>query len=468
MIYVPPEERPPVQFRSRERIILLAGDEIAYGELLTRAFPRVRFWDEPPRNVLEDRNRPPDALPLRSLAECQNEYVEIYFDPDWLPRWEWDEEFGLWDDGPRPFPNARFERTTKFLRDGEYHDVREDARRTWGVGRIYFRIIAGNKEHESIARKALRLLNKVASSENLMMAYTETLEIFNLDARYAPLIGHHARRWCLEKPDRLLNANPGLDGCGYRPKPEGFVPPPVLAPPPHKNEAILRARAESEAVLRELPSIVRSRGWFATPADEIAYADLLAETFPGVRFVEEAIRTSAHWPMPDIRPQASLADCFAKEVHVVFDPSWDLRWRSVWVKEDYWQWTYGAIPLPNGTILRRTFAWAAGFDKPRPIDMDKTTTLCASWIYIRVEPGNKEHEAIARKVFGLIGKIANRRNLVLIANKTFEIVDASPRRTPWVGNDARRWCLEKPDRRLTGLGSGYSVPPNSSYRPKPE
>jgi len=172
--------------------------------------------------------------------------------------------------------------------------------------------------------------------------------------------------------------------------------------------------------------------------------------------------------MPDVRPQTSLADCWAEEVHIVFDPSWELRWRTVWIHNDYREWTYGAIPLPNGTISRATFEWPGRTDKPQPIDIDKKTTLYASWVYIHVEPGNKEHEAIARKVLGLIGRVADRKNLVRVANKSFEIVDSKPRGAPWVGHDARRWCLEKSSRRLAGWTWGWSSQPNWSYRPKAE
>ena len=456
-----------IRFRSREQIILIAADEMAYSQLLTQTFPGVRFWDDIPRETLQDRTRPPDALPLRSLTECRGFSAEIIFDPDWLPRWEWNEKIGQWNKGPFPYPNAVIQRITRTWRDEEIRDAQESNHKTWGCGRIFFRIFAGNREHESIARKAIRLLNKIASNKDLMMAYTETLEIFYLKCRYAPLIGHHARRWCLEKPDRLLDATPGIDGWGYRPKPEGFVPPPVLAPPPHKNKTILRARAESDAVLRTPRSIVHQEGWVATPADELAYASLLAETFPGIRFVEVPLVTSTRWPMPDVRPQAFLTKCTTDKVHIVFDPTWELRWRPIWIKNNDWQWTYGAIPLPNGTISRSTLDQRSGVGNHPPMDMEKTTVLYASWIYIHAKPGNKKHAAIARKAFDLIGKIANKRDLLRVDNKTLEVIDPNPRRTPWIGDDARRWCLEKPTRRLADWSQWYSAEPNWRYRPKP-
>ncbi len=456
----------PVCFRGREWIAILA-DELAYADLLAEAFPGVRFVES--GNSVSIDKPPPDIQPRASLADCVDTMVHIVFDPSWTLRWRPNKATGWWTYDPDPLPNGTMNRMTIWQPQGAPRPLpyNMDGRSTWGRynGRVYFRIRSGNKEHESFARKALRLFGKVASNKNLMMAYTETLEIFNLDARHAPLIGHHARRWCLEKPDRLLGATRGLDGWGYRPKPEGFVPPPVLAPPPHKNAAILRARAESEAARREPPSIVHERQWIATLADELAYADLLAATFPGVRFVEKPLRTSARWPMPDTRPQASLADCLAEEVHIVFDPSWELRWRTVWIREDYSVWTHGAIPLPNGTILRETLQLSSGPKDYEPIDMDKEPRLHAGQVRIRVEPGNKEHEAIARKALGLIDKIAKQPNLVRVARKTLEVIDDKIRSVPWIGHHAYRWCLEKPDRLLGNTGTflyGWG------YRPKPE
>lgn len=215
----------------------------------------------------------------------------------------------------------------------------------------------------------------------------------------------------------------------------------------------------------DAPVCFRGREWIAILADELAYADLLAEAFPGVRFVESGNSVSIDKPPPDIQPRASLADCVDTMVHIVFDPSWELRWRTVWIREDYSVWTHGAIPLPNGTILRETLQLSSGPKDYEPIDMDKEPRLHAGQVRIRVEPGNKEHEAIARKALGLIDKIAKQPNLVRVARKTLEVIDDKIRSVPWIGHHAYRWCLEKPDRLLGNTGTflyGWG------YRPKPE
>lgn len=87
--------------------------------------------------------------------------------------------------------------------------------------------------------------------------------------------------------------------------------------------------------------------------------------------------------------------------------------------------------------------------------MDKTSHwgLCKGRIYFRIASGNKEHETIARKALRLIGKMASKKGFVSVASDTLEVINPNPRFVPWIGIDARRWCLEKPDRRLAGVFS---------------
>ena len=59
-------------------------------------------------------------------------------------------------------------------------------------------------------------------------------------------------------------------------------------------------------------------------------------------------------PPPDIRPQASLADCVNSIVDIVFDPSWTLRWRP---NKKLDRWLYSGTPFPNGRMDRMTIWW---------------------------------------------------------------------------------------------------------------
>ncbi len=209
----------------------------------------------------------------------------------------------------------------------------------------------------------------------------------------------------------------------------------------------------------------RVREWVVTLADELAYADLLVEAFPGVRFIESRNPVSIKKPPPNIQPQASLADCVSYMVDIVFDPSWTLQWRPC--KEVDW-WCRGPIPLPNGTMDRETIWRPEGAPRPIPRDMEKISHwgLYKGRIYFRIAHGNKEHEAFARKALRLIGKMASKKNFVRVASDTLEVI-APARFVPWIGNDARRWCLEKPDRRLAGVFSGPGFA-GWGLRPKPE
>ncbi len=84
------------------------------------------------------------------------------------------------------------------------------------AGRLYFRCGKGNKEHLALARKALRLLGKVASNKIQVVEYP-SLEVVARYPKGAFLwIGHDAARWLREDPARMAYYNENWKR-GYRP-----------------------------------------------------------------------------------------------------------------------------------------------------------------------------------------------------------------------------------------------------------
>ncbi len=209
-----------VRIRKRE-IILSPADQIAYADGLVGAFPDVRFCDIP--HVLPKNEQPPE-IAVRSLAECRCEDVFIVFDPAWRPRWNCAAGVtnnNRWYIDNIPLPNARFERGRGIRRRERYKDLFDgEVPESIGSGRIYYRIASNDKAQESLARKALGLIGKVASNKNLMLVESPSLKVIRPEVRSEWWVGNDARRWCLEKPTRSLGgmAQPG-GAWTYRPKP---------------------------------------------------------------------------------------------------------------------------------------------------------------------------------------------------------------------------------------------------------
>ena len=477
-------DRHDVGIRKRE-IVLSPADQLAYAEILAREFPDVRFLDEP--HTLPKNEKPPEAT-VRSLAECRCEDVLIVFDPAWRPAWKCDSDaktYNRWYIRGLPLPNGSLERGQGVGRKEKHKDLFDgEVPESIESGRIYFRIAANDKAQDAVARKALRLIGKIASNKNLLLVRHPSLEVIWPKTTSEWWIGFDARRWCLEKPTRSLGGmwQPG-GAWAYRPVPEGLAAPPAELPgareagtPPESGTPDGQRKAKRGSVAPKIRARLpfyriskRWRAWIMTLADELAYADLLAEAFPGVRFVEKYVSAATKDPMPDIRPRATLAECPAETVHIVLDPTWEFRWRYERDKicGTYGRWVYGELPLPYGTIERNPFGRRKGGPERWPLNVDHASELEEGGIYFYSERGNKKHKAIVSTALGLIGRVASMKNFVRVDAKTLNVTDSDPGSVPWIGNGARRWCLEKHDRTFGGI---YIDPWSERWRlrPKPE
>lgn len=193
--------------RSRE-IIFSPADELAYADLLVRAFPNVRFLDCP--SVLPRGEKPPETT-VRSLAECRSDDTYIVFDPDWRPTWTCDpgpREADRWYLKNAPIPNGSWDRCGNIGQRKQY-ESRPDSKEIESIGsqEIYFRIAPRDKGQEALAAKALRLIGKMASTGNMLTLRMPAMEIAGPPRSIEYWIGHDARRWCLEKPNRTLGGS---------------------------------------------------------------------------------------------------------------------------------------------------------------------------------------------------------------------------------------------------------------------
>lgn len=210
------EPLPHVHFPGRQELVFLPEDEIAYANLLTEAFPNLRFIDDP--GSAQEGDVPPEKT-CRSVAECRYGSVFLVFDPSWEPVWRIDGN--RWYIQNPPYPNGDWSRGGVGYYGRFFEAFGRESPETICPGRIYFRVVAGDKAHASIARKALRLMNKIANNKRLNTVRPQTMEMIAEDVPYGPWVGHHARRWCLETPDRCVGGTVGPKASwAWRPMPD--------------------------------------------------------------------------------------------------------------------------------------------------------------------------------------------------------------------------------------------------------
>ena len=212
------QSSPPKISLPRREFVLSRTDIGRYSDLLVEAFPDIWFimWLEPREKDLDD---PPTILPTQSLVDWLDDSEKMYhfcrieFGKDWQPQWE-KGQFG-WSFGPAVYPNGEIEL------GGTINPARPASRDVlaspeWMAGgSINFRVDVNDKAQVTLARKALRLLGKVASNGCQTVRYP-SLEVVNRFKHGNFWIGHDAARWCREKPDRMVSSR-GRFGWGTRP-----------------------------------------------------------------------------------------------------------------------------------------------------------------------------------------------------------------------------------------------------------
>lgn len=438
---------PNVSTPGKQQVVFLPEDDAAYFDLLTETFPNIRFinWS----CILPKGERPPSKT-VRTLAEClpSSEQVTIVFDPSWSPTWKSTERENdcRWDlTDPPPFPNGEYERSSGVQSLGYVPASETEAAECIFDTRLYFRHLAGNEADARTVRKALRLFSKIASNRNLMVVNPYTGKVVVPDARHGPWIGHHARRWCLEKPGRFLDGSEGdWHPRACLPWPADAKAPPAEEGQPWPTGAFPRPPA-IEMIVRNV---------VLSPEDEIAYATLLRETMPDVRildldFVQGYKERSAGTGL--------LPDC--RQIAIVFDPSWKPGLSCPEnVSPDARR--LRKICFPIG-ILMRWFYIENRTDFRNTSAPPRSRYITPSRLVFRYIADDKKQQRMVRTALRLLGRIADNRHMIRIDPQTRKTLDENALDGPWVGHHARRWCLEQPDR---DFARGKFDP---AFRPKP-
>lgn len=193
--------------------------------------------------------------------------------------------------------------------------------------------------------------------------------------------------------------------------------------------------------------------------DEQAYLDLLRARFPSVRVYLNPLSSEIEGPEPPVVPMlTTVPERFSTFLEFAFSPGWKPTWER---DERSGEWRMRGFGYPNGTMLRcratkkckRRSDLGPGFDPP---------TLDEGEIYFRCRKDVPDDLKLARAALRLIGKIASNRNQVVVQYPILE--NRGPLEKGsfwWIGNDARRWLLEEPDRM-----TAYSVVSQQGIRPE--
>lgn len=131
--------------------------------------------------------------------------LEIIFDPKWEPRWRVSKETGEWSRDTLPYPNARMDRCELYSRSKRWSNLSPgfDPSRI-SDGMLYFRCRNEVPGDMKLARAALRLVGKVASNKGQVICeYPSMRVLFERKKGEILWLGNDARRWLLERPDRM-------------------------------------------------------------------------------------------------------------------------------------------------------------------------------------------------------------------------------------------------------------------------
>lgn len=204
----------------RTRAVSLVPDDIRlFSAALAEAYPEARYYMEPTMKQCR-RSSPPQLLIGTSLhriwqaAHRLKSDVNMILDPTWEPAWHVHHEVACWTFWPARHPYVSFRSLFGFVqpRSGV---TAIDAR-----GDIAVYCDPGNEDHYRFAARFYRLFSKFASNRHLIEVKHPSGEVTEayIDRGAWRWVGHEARRWAAEDPNRYLTFR--VDNLGLRPADE--------------------------------------------------------------------------------------------------------------------------------------------------------------------------------------------------------------------------------------------------------
>jgi hypothetical protein len=187
-----------------------------------------------------------------------------------------------------------------------------------------------------------------------------------------------------------------------------------------------------------------------TRLDVARYSDLLVEAFPDIWFLRKLSYKEQNSPeAPSVKPTQSLATLYEvsqRGCDIEFGANWKPEWEL-----GRFGWSLANWKYPDGEFELGTVG------TPTRIDASVPESMWYGRIYFRVDKDDKVQAAMARKALGLLRKIASNRTQT-VAYPSLQVLSRNERGGMiWIGEDAARWCREKPYRMIAyqaNYGSG--------------
>jgi hypothetical protein len=194
----------------RRYFILSEKDIAAFSDRLAEALPRTRCYIGTTSYAFS-KGPAPELLSYRRLADVHTPQSFIVFDPTCVPRWEPSKYGKHWNLVVPGFPHALFVGSGKVMED------REGPPPFIRSGEIHLWCDRRDKRHASLARKVFRLLTMTCTNAYAHVDYPSMKVAARFEKGGSVWIGPDAARWCLERPDRVLDLHRHPEPWGYRP-----------------------------------------------------------------------------------------------------------------------------------------------------------------------------------------------------------------------------------------------------------
>jgi hypothetical protein len=196
-----------------------------------------------------------------------------------------------------------------------------------------------------------------------------------------------------------------------------------------------------------VPTSMPGRHFALVREDLDAYACLLTEAFPDIRFYKPSWDEKRN---PEHPPKLRFQKDFASEGYGNFSILWSPeKWKPNWEWLKWGEWYDGMMLWPNGVI-----ECGEGIV---PEQGKWPQFLFPGQIYFRCRKDNKEDMRMARKGLRLLTKVASNRNQVMVEIPSMkEFARFEKGNMLWIGHHAREWLLQDP-RRMTDISSRSST-----------
>ena len=179
--------------------------------------------------------------------------------------------------------------------------------------------------------------------------------------------------------------------------------------------------------------------------------DDLVRQFPMIRFMRRL--SDAEWrgeELPDLRIESDLRSVLppkSYEFYAFFEPDLQLNLRRE-VPKPYTGysgndtvWRFNTWGLPRLSVT-------PGVGPNRGWDGKGPEQINPGQIDFAGEPGNKNHQALAQQIFGIVRRHITKEPLRVVKYPSGETVLHRKGGLDWVGKDALRWAREDPKRLL--------------------